>query len=382
MEARSRKEIFDDAVKNIGFKPGQTILWFELAYGKPENPKNYYLETCSLVSKRDLRFERDAHLMPHSKIVAAEGPQFDELEKYLLDTAFNQHHPIEHIIAMGFGKFCYFEAEEITVNPKCTLPSDFINYAALNFAQEELEVSSFEVKAKLLRSTVFPFKKDIPTKAHEIKLDVKHSKYPEQTKTVTITNFQLPDGEHFDTTFDDDKHSLKNLLWNTFLTTLQKNTLVHCRAGLGRTGHIIYLFDTLKMLINGQLNETDPEKIAAILKARLKAMRKLRPAFVLGEEQFQFAIRNAVDVYEYALQNKLITAEVLALCKSQQAEIEIKPSKRKEEPTPDPTLRFTREPATASSNGFFSCKKIATTALACATLAAGVLVVNACSHKI
>lgn len=80
----------------------------------------------------------------------------------------------------------------------------------------------------------------------------------------------------------------------------EENIFVHCHAGVGRTGHIIATMLLLRHFEEIFAGE-DPQAIGEQIKSLVQDIRKYRPCLMQWPEQMEYAIRNAVDLYQLQL---------------------------------------------------------------------------------
>lgn len=234
----------------------------------------------------NVSFKCDANLIPGTRLVASAGPNISYLNVFLNDTVFNEQFPIHHIIALGISS-----------------DNDFNDYASdLEEFDDNGKVIQ-EVKVNLDEVGLCQFDENTQSIYQKFLWTIKRK---EATTTLNISNYLISDGSYFNLGVDADK-TLTQSLWDLFVMSLQNNTLVHCKAGLGRTGHLIYMFRVLKKLIAG-FDDTTPEQIAKALNDDLFEMRSVRPGLLLSHDQFSFAARNAFAIYSYASQLKLVDA--------------------------------------------------------------------------
>lgn len=136
------------------------------------------------------------------------------------------------------------------------------------------------------------------------------------TSKLKIITFPLRDNRGFNMAGNENNCRLtgekleahKAALWESMMRTFDTNgsTLIHCHAGMGRTGHFILMRELLKHYHTIFAPQFSPQKVAHNIKQTLARIRENRPALVDTRDQFEYAIRNVKCLYEYALQNNYI----------------------------------------------------------------------------
>ena len=113
-----------------------------------------------------------------------------------------------------------------------------------------------------------------------------------ETKTLNLFHINIEDGH----TLDLDKHGLNTIL-DELLLALDNNkgVLVHCRAGLGRTGQMIAQLIALRQNnLESLFESNDHQTILHKLNLFVNKMRKSRPGLIIAPEQLYKAFHNAV----------------------------------------------------------------------------------------
>ncbi len=216
-----------------------------------------------------------------------------QLGMYLSDffhAVLHDQHKISHIVALGI------------------VDVDFINYFAFDTPKELVLVNSENkpIKIKLVSECIdvddnnflSKYKLNISCYTHN---DSQYATEPYLSKEVHVINIAIPDGdaiqlsEKANLTFHDDLlHVMKQ----------KEGVLVHCRAGLGRTGQIIA---QLAALITGQAQDffhPNGEENTKSIQKFISELRHERPGLILKYVQAETFLRNS---YLFCTQQRLST---------------------------------------------------------------------------
>jgi protein tyrosine phosphatase len=247
--------------------------------------------SCPHPRIEDSNFTIDANSIKGTNFIAAAGPQ----EKFTLgdffeNTVFHREIPIYRVIALGD-----------TLGKGQGSKQDFYNYI-IREEKESLDKFNYSIQKESLKGeyTAAQSGQVFPRTIIESTISVT-PKGKEDTRELKVTLINLEDGEAINLTEDKD-NVLKDILWQCLLE--KGNKLVHCKAGLGRTGHLIFTLEILKNYKN--IFSKDPETAAAKILEIVERIREDRFGLILIKEQFIVAIRNAHILYQYGLKKNLI----------------------------------------------------------------------------
>lgn len=78
--------------------------------------------------------------------------------------------------------------------------------------------------------------------------------------------------------------------------------IIHCAAGVGRTGTAILVFEILDHFLS-IFSQPNPVYMANQICKLLQSIRNIRPAFITTKKQFESAIQCAIDIYSFRTKN-------------------------------------------------------------------------------
>jgi hypothetical protein len=137
------------------------------------------------------------------------------------------------------------------------------------------------------------------------KLEIK-DKWTGETKTLNVTIFWVEDNNIINLeTKDSEKEEILENLWQCFEISQKENVVVHCKAGVGRTGYFTLMmqtFENLKAILAKNDVNYGKDKINEII----KNMRQARPGLISYLGQMQGAIDHVLMLYAHALKKDYI----------------------------------------------------------------------------
>lgn len=251
-------------------------------------------------------FSYDAVRIPNSHLIAAAGPQNEQTLKEFVAN-FVYHPSMQQIDMVALG--------DVATSRKANY-FDFYDYC---LEERNIEFDPYQMSVKrisgLSSTNIFG---DQISPVNVVKTELVILKYASEQKRIPVTVFSLHDNEslhlaglplpgfysHYkqggmsEEQIMDDR---KEAIWQIFQKSLRVPVVVHCAAGVGRTGHFILMLEILKHY--DEIFASGDAKIAALkIHQLLQNMRQVKPALVNTVDQFVSAIRNAHIVRQYALE--------------------------------------------------------------------------------
>lgn len=218
----------------------------------------------------------NANGIPNTHYVAAEGPNDIGLDglpvrgclaRFFENTVFNHDLPIKCILAIG-----HYGYQGVR--------GDFAHYfeeGTHSYSTAD-ESSYYLVKSRRM-NTVF----------NEYELLVENPSGSLQTAYVTW--LPLADLQPLPT-----DHDAIMALAHVYHLSRVETVLIHCAAGIGRTGAAILTFAILDHY-SAIFADIDSVHVANQIRERLNQIRTIRPAFVTTKKQLGSAVQCAMDIY-------------------------------------------------------------------------------------
>ncbi len=217
----------------------------------------------------------NANRIPNTNFVAAEGPNDIGLNglpvrgsivRFLENTLFNHAFPIQLILAIGHVG-------------RLDVRGDFAHYFAegIYSYQEVDEASRYEVKSRLINRAM-----------NQYELIVENQNGLQRSARL----FWLPmaDLQPIPT------HRTAILtLAQVYHLSRMEPAILHCAAGIGRTGTALLTFEILEHY-SSIFADDDPVHMANQIQALLINIRSIRPAFITTKIQLESAIQCAINI--------------------------------------------------------------------------------------
>ena len=264
--------------------------------------------------------EIDATRITGTHLVAAAGPSTsNEVVALFSNTVFNKTKPIKEFVllvdCLGLGD----NVKYTDCVGYCLQPDD----DEQEVKQEEQQFGPYRLQIKNISGSYqlclngCQFGIDDPIIKTEMKVynDSSESKEP---ITAHATILKLRDNSsivlNLESEYKENKsarekgENLKATLWAIYQQSLNEETLIHCARGVGRTGHLIFTLELLKLFTDPSffVEYKTSEDIKDKILGTLIRIRENRPALVFTDTQFTQAIRNAYVLRQYALEHKLM----------------------------------------------------------------------------
>lgn len=300
------------------FEPGHQLKINIIKREHPEYARyaSWVFNCFDYPSKKDSNFQRDAHLIEGTNFIASRGPRLDnekagDLDKFWEDTVFHSAEapkismPTYKIIALGNG---------VSVDNTAGQGCDFINYFIPTKDRQiqgekytySITKSTFEVENPHLNKIYLAHRPDSSFKSSYLTIHPNNKK--EDKRQLEVTFVPLVDNGTIDL-IDDSKNAKKEALWNILKESEKERFLIHCAAGIGRTGHLILTLEILKHY-KDIFEAKDVTLAAAKIHEIVSRMRKERYCLIQVKEQLIAAISNAHKLYEYGLEKGYIKKEL------------------------------------------------------------------------
>ena len=240
------------------------------------------------------------------KCVAAAGPTgISSLQQFFEEVILNPGKPIKQIIALG---------HELTTESDKFFKQDYYDYCVSERVNQQIGPYQLTVE-RISGNPQFDENRHscFPNGTIQSRLTIHRdadetNHLPAITQQVDVTLFDIVDNtplklEHVSTPRHIYSHKTE-ILWNLYEKSQHEPVLIHCAAGVGRTGQQLLTFELVKHH-DQVFNSNDPVIIGNNICHMLEEIRKHRPAAVNTLAQFKEAIRNADILFHYGLDKKL-----------------------------------------------------------------------------
>jgi hypothetical protein len=269
----------------------------------------------------DDRFILEANVVSPG-LIASAGPIFSNMGEFLEDTILNEKINITHIIALGmailpkdnyynfdFHDYCLLSRKQTYERQVLKIVDDQNSSEVIAKYDVTIENESIGLSPGFCNSVQ-------PSSMGQSKLTVSVSRKDtlgnwsaySTPKTLKVTVIPVDDMRAI--SVDDGGYTISALwkLYEQFLARWQdeKNyTVVHCHAGMGRTGHLILIFEILRHY-DKIFSDDDHVRIAKEINAIVTEIRRTRPGLILLTMQLNASIRIACLLRRYAIENNFI----------------------------------------------------------------------------
>jgi protein tyrosine phosphatase len=252
----------------------------------------------------------NAHRLRKSNLIPVAGPKTQEHLAYFFDNmVFHPRITIKKIVALG--------SRLTPFSRNWSSSRGFLAY----FLEKPKKDAQFTVKTTVTRKIKAkkysyshdPDKQQPDEKYFEKTFDEKQILIKQDIDVIRshllIKKEDSEDSKKLEIIFikQEDEHPLRLLndnirkaLWDTFINSLEEPIVIHCAAGLGRTGQLILTVEILRHseeIFHAENEEKAAEKIHEIV----NRIRENRWLMISTDKQFTQAIENAYDLYQYGI---------------------------------------------------------------------------------
>jgi protein tyrosine phosphatase len=261
--------------------------------------RNYTKDTFPCLIDADFN-GFNANPIKGTGFIACVGPTQSSVEDYIKNVLLNAKYPPKNIIVLGT---CLYYTNGTW--------GDFYDYCIVPTSQNAREYQTASIQVD-----DHTYDYSLTVSGHQVsfnelfktKITASHSK---KNSKINVTLIPLSDNKTFILSAKNDETKkvpcyekqppTREQMWQLFKETCSGLTVVHCSAGIGRTGHLILTFEILKNYFN-IFNSDNAGVCANNIMKLLKQIRYNRPCLVNTDEQFTQSIENAISLHSYALE--------------------------------------------------------------------------------
>jgi protein tyrosine phosphatase len=273
--------------------------------------RNFVRPSGKRQSERSTEFEtHDAHRMgKDSHLIASKAPKDGNLRSFAEEMFFRREKPITQVVALiDEAALPDQESDFYDCMDYCVTPGKR-EWAGYTF--DVVPESKGDFGQVALRDVV------------KSKTTVSKSN-TEKAVSFSTTVIPLADKHYFE--LSDKTTTLNETIWGIYKISQKEDVVVHCQAGLNRTGFFILTLEILKNYDTIFASKNAAE-ISQNIFGILEGMRHIRAGMMNNEAQYKAAIRNAHVLHQHGLKKGYIRVPV---------------EEKKDEPKEAVDLRYTQ----------------------------------------